>query len=189
MLLLNTQLQNVAVMSLQTGAALGTTSDPIIDPRKLQIAAYYVAGPRIQVASVLHTADIREYGPLGFIVNGADSIMEFDDDLIRLKEVADLKFTLLGKYVVDENKRRLGKVSEYTLESDGFIIQKLHVSQSMVKNITSSNLIIHRSQIVEITDHLIVVKSAAVPATLGLAQVLNPFRKASSALGSESRRY
>lgn len=177
MLLLNSQLRNVPVMSLQTGTALGTATDPIIDPRKLQIVAYYIAGPRIQATSILHTADIREHGPLGFIVNGADSIMELDEDLIRLQEVIDFRFNLLGKMVVDDNKKRLGKVGEYTVESDGFTIQKLHVTQSVMKNLSSSNLIIHRSQIVEITDHLIIVRSADIPQTVGIAQAINPFRK------------
>lgn len=177
MLLLNSQLTNVPVMSLQTGSALGTAQDPIIDPRKLQIIAYYVQGPRIQTTSVLHTSDIREFGPLGFIVNGADSIMELDDDLVRLQEVINFNFTLLGKYVIDENKKRLGKVIEYTIESEGFTIQKLHVSQSLVKNFSNSNIIIHRSQVIEITDHLIIVQSGSVPQSVGLAQIMNPFRK------------
>lgn len=177
MLLLNSQLNNVSVMSLQTGASLGTAHEPIIDPRKLQIIAFYIAGPRIQATSVIHTDDIREFGPLGFIVNGADSIMELDEDLVRLREVIDFKFSLLGKTVVDDRKKRIGKVTEYTLESDGFVIQKLHVGQSLMKNIASSNLIIHRSQIIEITDYLIIVRSAELPQTVGLSQIMNPFRK------------
>ena len=180
MLLLNTQLENVAVMSLQTGSALGTAANPIIDPRKLQIVAYYITGPRVQATSVLHTADIREFGPLGFIVDGADVIMELDEDLVRLQEVIDFKFNLLGKTVVDDHKKRLGKVGEYTVESDGFIIQKLHVSQSIMKNLASTNLVIHRSQIVEITDHQIVVRSATVQQPIGLSNVINPFRKTPS---------
>lgn len=177
MLLLNAQLENTPVMSLQSGSALGAVTLPIIDPRKLFIVAYYVTGPRIQTTSVLHTSDIRELGPLGFIVDSADSVMALDEDLIRLQEVIKLNFTLVGKTVVDENKKRLGKVMEYTLESEGFTIQKIHVSQSMMKNLTNSNLLIHRSQIVEITDQTIVVRSTSIPETAGLAQVLNPFRK------------
>lgn len=186
MLVLNTQLQNIAVMSLQTGGLLGTATTPIIDPRKLQIVAYYVTGPRIQEVSVLHVSDIRELGPLGFIVNGAESIMPLDEDLVRLQEVVNLHFTLVGKLVVDENKKKLGKVTEYTLESDSFTIQKFHVGQSMIKNIKNTNLIIHRSQIVELTDRQIVVRSAAVKERVGLAQVLNPFRGTSGSLSPEA---
>lgn len=177
MLALNKTITNIPVMSLQSGGTLGQADQPIIDPRKLQIIAYYVSGPRIQQTSVLHTNDIREFGPLGFIVDGADCVMELDESLIRLQEVIGFNFELLGKKVVDEDKKNLGKVVEYTVETDGFVIQKIHVGQSLVKNITSSSLLIHRSQIVEITDRHIVVRSSANKQQLGLAQMLNPFRR------------
>mgnify|MGYP003440691492 FL=1 len=152
MLVLNSHIQNVPVMSLQSGASLGTTSEPIIDPRKLQIVAFKVIGPRVLEPSVLHTIDIRELGPLGFIVDGADNVMTLDEDLVRLQEVIKLNFNLIGKIVIDETKKKLGKVLEYTLESESFFIQKIHVSQSVLKNLKNSNLLIHRTQIVEITD-------------------------------------
>jgi len=177
MLILGSNLINVPIMSLQSGGELGVIEKEIIDPRKLQVIAYYAKGPRIQSPSVLYSSDIREVGPLGAIVDGADSIMELDDDLVRLKEVLDINFELNGKQVIDEFKKKLGKVSDYTLESDGFYIQKIHVAQSMIKNIASTNLIIHRTQIVELTDDHIVVKSGATPAQVGLTQILNPFRK------------
>ena len=177
MLLLDAQLINVSVMSLQSGTSLGSAAGPIIDPRKLQIIAYHVIGPRIQEPSVLYTSDIREIGPLGLIVDNADTIITLDEDLVRLQEVIRLNFSLIGKAVFDENKKRLGKISEYTLESDGFFVQKLHVSQSVVKNLRSANLLIHRSQIIEITDNKIIVRAGSVKEQVGLAQVLNPFRK------------
>jgi len=168
MLVLNTQLQNTPIMSLQNGGQLGTTAEAIIDPRKLQVVAYYAVGTRIQESSVLHASDIREIGPLGIIVDSADNIMTLDEDLVRLQEVIDLKFKIVGLSVVDEQKQKLGKVTEYTIETGGFFIQKIHVSQSLLKNIASSNLIIHRTQIVELTDNYIVVKSTPFKSQLGL---------------------
>jgi len=177
MLVLNTQLENIPVMSLQSGTSLGKVTTPIIDPRKLQIVAYHVVGPRVQTPSVLHTIDIREIGPLGYIVDSAHSVMELDEDLVRLQEVIDLNFNLVGKQVIDDNKKKLGKVIDYTVESESFLIQKLHLGQSVLKNIKHSSLIIHRSQIVEITDREVIVRSATVQEQVGLTQVLNPFRK------------
>lgn len=178
MLVLNSHIQNIPVMSLQSGASLGSTSEPIIDPRKLQIVAFKVVGPRILEPSVLHTIDIRELGPLGFIVDGADNVMALDEDLVRLQDIIKLDFHLIGKSVIDESKKKLGKVLEYTLETESFLIQKIHVSQSVFKNFKNSNLIIHRAQIVEITDREIIVRSATVQEQVGLTQALNPFRKA-----------
>lgn len=182
MLVLQKNLQNVPIMSLQNGSKLGLAQDPIIDPRKLQIVAYHAGGPRIHGSSVLHTSDIREYGPMGFIVNNADSVMELDDTLVRLQEVINFNFALLGKAVVDEHKKKLGKVVDYAVDMESFFIQKIHVAQSVMKNLTSSNLIISRTQIVELNDKFIVVKSGAVHDSVGLTQILNPFRKASQSL-------
>ncbi len=185
MLMLNSSFVNLPVMSLQIGNQLGSTSDPIIDPRKLQILAFKVEGPRIFEDSVLHTTDIREVGPLGLIVNSADDIMSLDQDLVRLNEVINLNFSLIGKIVVDDSGKKLGKVSEYSAETESFIIKKLHVSQSIMKNISNSALIIDRSQIKEITDKSIIVRSASVKESTGLGQILNPFRKPATSLGSE----
>lgn len=188
MLLLNKQVTNLPIMSLQSGGQLGVATETIIDPRKLQIVAFYVDGPRIHKKSILHSVDIREIGPLGFIVDSADNIMELDENLVRLQEIIDFKFTLLGKLVVDDQKKKLGKVAEYSVENGGLYIQKLHVSQSVVKNLTSTNLIIHRSQIVEITDEKIIVRSATIPQAAGLVQALNPFRKSPGTLAPDSAR-
>ena len=186
MLVLNTQLQNIPIMSLQSGGSLGMAAEPIIDPRKLQIVAYHVTGPRIQEPSILYTSDIREIGPLGLIVDHADRVMTLDEDLVRLQEVISLNFTLIGKTVFDDQKKRLGKVIEYTVESETFLIQKLHLGQSLLKNIKSSGLLIHRSQIVEVTDKKIIVRSATVQEQVSLMQAVNPFRK-SQALAPDTK--
>ncbi len=54
-----------------------------------------------------------------------------------------------------------------------------------MKNLTKANTVIHRSQIVEITDQNIVVRSATIPHATGLTAILNPFKKARP-LASES---
>lgn len=177
--------EGMPIMSLQSGGKLGELGSPIIDPRKLQVIAFYAEGPRIHEESVLHTSDIREVGPLGIIVNDADEIMAADDGLVRLKEVLDFNFTLIGKLVVDDQKKKLGKVTDYTIETDGFTIQKLHVSQSIMKNVMTSSLIIGRAQVVQVTDSEIIVRSAAVPETMGLSQLVNPFRRTKGSLAPE----
>lgn len=182
MLLLTKSIEGAPVMSLQTGGKLGEITVPIIDPRNLKITAYHVAGPRIHEESVVHTSDIREIGTLGVIVNDAGTIMPIDDGLVRLEEVRAIKFKLIGKPVVDDSGKKLGKVSDYAVDSDDFMVMKLHVAQSVMKNLSSSALIIDRSQIIDVTDTTITVRSGTVTQQKGLAQALNPFRRSSSNL-------
>ena len=51
----------------------------------------------------------------GFVVNDQDDLTDIEE-LVRLKEILDLKFQLIGKQVVTEGKQKLGKVTDYTFE-------------------------------------------------------------------------
>jgi len=181
MLLIGSRLLHTPVMSLQTGTKLATTAKPIIDPANLHIMAYELEGDLLTVhPSFLRTLDIREYGRLGMIVNSSDEFVELDD-IIKLKQIYELQFSLIGLTVVDEHKRKLGKVDDYTVETGDFFIQQLNVRRGILKGITDTGLLIHRSQIIEINNSTIVVKSAdaktATPVMQSIrSEFTNPFR-------------
>lgn len=194
MLLLGSRLTNSPVMSLQTGTRLATTVTPVIDPANLHIIAYSVEGDLlVEKPSFIRTADIREYGNIGMIINSNDELIGLDD-VIQVKKVYSLNFQLLGMQVIDEDKHKLGKVSDYTLDTIDFVIQQLTVRRGLLKGITDTGLLIHRSQIVEINNTSIVVKSQTVKSTEPVMQALrgefvNPFRSAQphSEVTSESQ--
>src|SRR5688500_17926133 len=76
MLLLKERLQNVPIMSLQTGAPIAATDEFVIDPRQLKVVAFYCTGPRLDVTpAILTVSDIREIGNHGIIVDSADVLM------------------------------------------------------------------------------------------------------------------
>jgi sporulation protein YlmC with PRC-barrel domain len=167
-------------MSLQTGAEIARTDRPIIDPRQLTIVAFYCQGPKLDVdPAVLHIDDIREYGSLGFIVDSADNLMS-PNDLVRLQQVLNFNFALEGKQVVEETGRKVGKVSNFTVDTRSFYITQLEVQQGFMHSLTMASVLIGRTQIVEITDKKIIVRSATIakeaPATPKLVD--NPFKSA-----------
>jgi sporulation protein YlmC with PRC-barrel domain len=170
-------------MSLQTGNRLAHTSEPLIDPSNLRIVAYEVDGPLLsEKPALLRTADIREYGRLGMIINGNDEFIGLDD-VIKIKQLYDLQFELIGLQVIDEHKRKLGKVSDYTLDTTDFVVQQLNVRRGLIKGINDSGLLINRSQIIEINNSAIVVKSPSVKSAEPIMQSIrsefvNPFRGA-----------
>jgi uncharacterized protein YrrD len=75
-------------------------------------------------------------------------------------------------------------VEDYSIDTDSFIVQQLHVKQGMIKSLTDTSLLIHRSQIVEINDYSIIVKTTAKkldPITKPeKLTYLNPFRSTST---------
>ena len=148
-------------MSLQTGTKLALTKAPIIDPANLKIVAYEVEGPMLsERPSFLRIADVRELSDIGMIIDSNDEFFG-KDDIIDIRTIYNLNFHLIGLNVIDESKRKLGKVFDFSVDTDSFVIQQLKVKQSALKRLSQSELLIHRSQIVEINDYSIIVKSAS----------------------------
>lgn len=161
MLLLGSHIIGTSVMGLQTGTKLAQIAHPVIDPSNLKIAAYVIEGPMLTVhPSLLRIADVREMGEIGMIVDSSDEFIAVDD-VIKIEELYHLGFSITGMSVIDDKKHKLGKVEDYGLDSDSFIIEQLHVNRGIFKSLTETSLIINRSQIVEINNQHIVVRSTA----------------------------
>ena len=175
------------VMSLQTGQPLAKLDTPIIDPRNLKIVAFYVSGPLVEFSpSVLFSDDIREFGELGAIVNSSDNILPLDDDMVRLQEIVGFHFLLDGIHVIDDHKHKLGRVENYTLNPDNFLIQQLYLKPTLAQSFSVSTLTVSRTQIIAIDNQKITVRTPTVKEDLVKKVVTtmpqpgnfdNPFRK------------
>lgn len=180
MLISGLDLIGAPILSLQTGTELARAHQAVINPHNLSVVAYEVDGPKLDHSpSLLRTDDIRELSSIGMIIDSSDEFVQ-PDDIIKLSHIYELQFTLVGMPVVDETRKKLGKVEEYNLESDGFVIQQLVIKRPLFQSFNDPELIIHRSQIVEITDAAIVIKSKA-SANQALPKAArnytNPFRQ------------
>jgi uncharacterized protein YrrD len=169
-------------MSLQTGGKLAQTMQAIIDPRNLTIAAFELEGPLLSHSpAYLRVNEIREVSSIGMIIDSNDEIVT-RDDVISLENVLNMNFQLIGLTVIDEMKHKLGKVEDYTLETGDFVIQQLHIKRGLLRGLTDTGLLIHRSQVVEITDTQIVVKTTAKKVARPIEaatrhEYVNPFRQ------------
>ncbi len=184
MILLGSTLINSPVMSLQTGGEIARTVEPLIDPADLSILCYTVSGHLLKShdhdSNILRIVDIRELSDLGMIVDSIDEIVQMSD-IVKLKEIADLHFKLVDMRVVDQKRKPVGKVVDYTIDTGSFIIQQLTVRRPLLKSFNDTELVIHRSQIIEISRSAIVVHSEAKVPEPELHEVVgsyvNPFRK------------
>lgn len=194
MLLSHERLINTPVMSLQTGAELARTSQLLIDPRNLIIVAYELTGAALnEHPSFLRPEDVRELSNLGLIVDSSEEFVGLED-VIRIKEVYDFNFNLIGLDVIDDRSKKIGKVQSYTTDAESFSIQQITVKRPMLKSFNSSELLIHRSQILEVTDTHITVQSATQKDSVKetVREFTNPFRAGNvqpDAIDIESRMY
>lgn len=183
MILLGSTLKNAPVMGIQSGSEIARTKDPVIDPATLTIAAYEVSESMFEKTLLLRIADIRELSDIGMIVDSEEEFLE-PEDVIKLHEIYEKNFQLVGINVIDEKRRKLGKVIDFTLETNSFVIQQLTVRRPLLKSLNDTELLIHRSQIIEINNDSIVVHSEAKAPEPELHEVagsyVNPFRKTST---------
>lgn len=149
------------VMSLHVGGRVADTSEAIVDPEDLRVIAYTLDGPLVkkdpEVGDILSTDDIREVGDSGLIVDSTDRFVE-RGDVVRFDEVMDLRFNLIGLKVVTQDGKKIGKVSDYTLDSSTFMIYQLIVQRPFMSSLIDPELTINRSQIVEIDDYKVTIK-------------------------------
>lgn len=191
MLVLNSNIINKPILSLQTGTTLANIVKPVIDPMELKIFAFSLSDRFDKNAkNYLMTKDIREFDSIGAIVDSSDEFVT-EEDVIFLQKLLKININLTGMQVIDENKRKVGKVADYAIDSKDFFILQLHLNHGFMKSLSSSGQIIGRNQVIEINDKNIIVKSTEDKqfnkASTKTHAFINPFATSSSA--SESSEY
>lgn len=169
-------------MSLQTGKELARTKTAIINPHNLSVIAYSLSGSHLDhEPSYLRTADIREMGSLGMIVDSNDEFI-IPDDIVTQKDIYELEYSLEGKQVVDTKGKKMGKVADYVIDIDSFVIQQLIVRRPLLKSFGDDELLVHRGQVVEVNDTTIIIKTGEIKNKVKVStsrHYVNPFRQTS----------
>lgn len=181
MLIPSKRLVRTPVMSLQTGGKLATTKNPIIDPRNLLILAFELDGTLLdERPSFLMIDDIREIGGMGIIIDSRDEFIGLED-VIKIREVYDFHFVLDNILVRDQRGKKVGRVDGYSVEPQSFMVKQLNVKRPILKSLADTELLIDRSQIIEISNDAIVIKSDDQPirshVKTAAGAYTNPFRQ------------
>ncbi len=185
MLLFGSSLENLPVMSLQTGTAVGEVASVIIDPHHLLIRAYQLSGTNLDYPddSYLMINDIREFSNAGFIIDDSDELVQ-KDDIIQLKKLLQLDFKLAGLKAISQSGQKLGTVIDFTFETDTFLVVDLVIKRPFFKSIKDTELLVNRAKIVEIDNKQVVfedeTESLSAEAKQEVNQIgsfINPFRK------------
>jgi uncharacterized protein YrrD len=150
-------LTNKQIVSISEGKVVASVSSIIIDPSNLSIVALYCSGPwSPKKRMVVLTQDIKTIQQGKIIINTVSDITELED-IVRLKEIAKINFSLISKNVKSESRKKLGKINDYSINIQNFYIQKITVSLSIFRSLGTNTLLIDREQIIEVSDHEVIV--------------------------------
>lgn len=162
MLVLASQINEAPILSIRNGHTVAKAGEMLIDADKFAVAAVYCRSGGWRGSShVLLLRDIREYSRSGLIIDSLEDIEDIGE-IVRLSDMADRNYQILGKSVVTENGTKLGKVEDYSIDTVNSQIQKLYIKPSLLKNLMVNNLVIDRSNIVSFDDKHIVVSDASL---------------------------
>lgn len=158
MLIEGSKLLNYPILSLHTASKIAEVKALIIDPNFLKIVAFEINAASSKQRLFLETTSVREFSKMGMIVDSDEEFIE-QGDVIKLKEMIELGFTLENMKVLSKKKTMLGRVEDFIVTTDDFRVMQLIIKRPIYKSLIDPELVIGRSEIHEINDTEIIVKS------------------------------
>ena len=183
MLVTSSRLLGAPILSVQAGGPIGQISDFVIDPDGLKIIAFRLSGRSIpKSANILDVSSIREYSTYGLVIDSDEELIS-PNDVIKIQDVINLNFKLINLKVESKKGSKIGRVSDFSVTDNDFIIQQIIVKRPALKSLIDPELTISRNEIVEVTDYKIIVKDeekvlkARAEKEDFVPNFVNPFRK------------
>lgn len=162
MLILASQIQDSPILSILNGHPVAVAGNMLINADKLEVAAVFCKSPGWRGENhVLLLRDIREYSRSGIIIDSLEDIEDIGE-IIRLGDVMERNYQIIGKPVVTEGGHKLGKVEDYSVDTISNNIQKLYIKPSLLKNLMVNNLMVDRAHILKADDNQIIVSDASL---------------------------
>ena len=158
MLIEGSKLLKYPILSLHTASRIAEVKGLVIDPNFLKVAAFEISAVSSRQSLFLEASSVREFSKMGMIVDSDEEFVE-KDDVIKLKETIDLGFSLDNMKVVSKKKAMLGRIEDFIINTEDFQIMQLIVKRPIYKALIDPELVIGRSDIHEINDSEIIIKS------------------------------
>lgn len=158
MLIEGSKLLKYPILSLHTASRIAEVKSLVIDPNFLKVVAFEISAASSRQSLFLEASSIREFSKMGMIVDSDEEFVE-KDDVIKLQETIDLGFSLDNMKVISKKKAMLGRIEDFIVNTEDFQIMQLIVKRPIYKALIDPELVIGRSDIHEINDSEIIVKS------------------------------
>lgn len=158
MLIEGSKLLKYPILSLHTASRIAEVKGLVIDPNFLKVVAFEISAVSSRQSLFLEASSVREFSKMGMIVDSDEEFVE-KDDVIKLKETIDLGFSLDNMKVISKKKAMLGRIEDFIINTEDFQIMQLVVKRPIYKALIDPELVIGRSDIHEINDSEIIVKS------------------------------
>ncbi|MEX2043576.1 MAG: PRC-barrel domain-containing protein [Patescibacteria group bacterium] len=169
MLKLLSDLTGQPVVSERDGTPAGRVRQPVFDAAKGKVLAYRLGGPAAMHGSggaYVSTVDVRAYLDHGLVIAGPE-IAQPLEDLPAVRRAVDAGIEPIGLRAETNKGKRLGKVDDLTIETEGHFLTKLHVKPPWWQP-TGKGLIVPRSRVERFEPGRVVLRYDSDGSTAGL---------------------
>lgn len=143
MLKLLSDLADQPVVSEREGAPVGRVRRTVFDATKGKVLAYRIGGG--STGTYVSTVDVRAYLDHGLVIVGPE-IAQPLDDLPTVRKAVEADVDPIGLRAETTKGKRLGKVDDATIETEGHFLTKLHIKPPWWQ-LTGKELIVPRSRV------------------------------------------
>lgn len=187
MLINSSRLIDCPILSLHVGGEIARVTELIVSPHDLKLIAFRVEGPlvRDEIGDILPIESVREFSTQGAIVDSIDELIH-GEEVVRIQKVLQLNFSLVGLKVITKKKVKLGKVSDFIINTSSWQVHQIIVQRPLMKSFLDPELTISRQKIVEVNDYEVIIKdeteksrskTPAVDPADFVPNFINPFRE------------
>lgn len=150
------QLIGLPLVVRDSPVKLGRVFNLLMDPDKGILMAVYTTQ-----AKVIAPVDLGAFKGDHWEVRDEDAPID-ESELVRLQSIPKARRTFIRKRVITKDGTELGKVDDFMMDMTTLSLTQLHViKRGWLLNVVSEHLV-HRSQILEVTDHAVIVKNQHV---------------------------
>ena len=149
----------------QDGEPLGIIKKILINFDKGKVIGFIIG--RNKIISPIDIMTWEDY----IKINNKDDIVS-ETEIIEVKTYIKDKRKIIGSKVITEKGKLLGKVIDYTINSNFYSLEKLIVKKTFLKFIKFNKQIIPANEIIEIKKNKIIVKEDTKDIKVGIMQTV-----------------
>lgn len=154
------ELQQAPIISMQDGFKIAEFGQIVINPDDGKILGVLTNKGIFKRQQAIPVHEIRQLSTDAIIVADADSLTEVEE-IVRIQELLTKNYQLTGATVQTEVEIKLGKVADYSVDSEQMLLHKLFV-KGPLKKIVGGVLEISRDNIVRIEPRLVIVRDTSI---------------------------
>lgn len=127
------KLLNLPIAALDVQGKIGEIKKIIIDPTNGNVLGFLIqTGGVFSAKKVIASLDIREWDTNGLVTESIENLIE-QGEIIRIKEILDEDFSLIGLKAKTESGKNLGQVEDFLIDTENQCVVKYYLKDLLGK--------------------------------------------------------